>query len=235
MTESQSNLVDAVQKVSRKCRLARNRNACSLASSAHKLTPFPARVDLDSRDRFTIQQPTGYFRIGDKPESQHHPSHPQHSSNGPPCYSVTSQCIAPCYVQNRQTVAAPASCQVSSGDRSLDFPDIRRPSSPGYSHTEFGIHANYKSSLPSVPLHYVSGIDSDFACKDAHSTNSSAARSVPGLKLIEATPSYRVPGTSIVANPTQLDQPRNGVGSFALTDSIRGVDSTRFSGMLKNS
>ncbi|KAF5404564.1 hypothetical protein PHET_01971, partial [Paragonimus heterotremus] len=230
MTESQSNLVDAVQKVSRKYRLARNRNACSFASNARKLTdthsPFPAR------DRFAIQQPTGYLRIGDKPEAQHHPFHPQHSSNGPSCYSATSQCAAPCYVQSRQTVATPASCQISFGDRSLDFPDIRRPSSPGYPHTEFGMHANHKSSLPSVPLHYVGGIDSSFACKDAHSTNSSAARSVPGLKLVEATPSYAVRGTSIVANPTQSEQPGNGVGSFSLTHSISGVDSTRFSGML---
>ncbi|KAF7262251.1 hypothetical protein EG68_00393, partial [Paragonimus skrjabini miyazakii] len=236
MTESQSNLVDAVQKVSRKYRLARNRNECSLASNARKLTdthsPFLPRVNLDSRDRFAIQQPTGYLRIGDKPVSQHHPFHPQHSSNGPPCYSVTSQCTPPCYVQSRQTVAAPASCQLTFGDRSLDFPDIRRPSSPGYPHTEFAMHANHKSSLPSVPLHYVGGIDRGFACKDAHSTNSSAARSVPGLKLVEATPSYEVRGTSIVTNPTQLEQPRNGVGSFSLTDSIRGVDSTRFSGML---
>ncbi|KAF8571417.1 hypothetical protein P879_00938 [Paragonimus westermani] len=239
MTESQSNLIDAVQKASRKCRLARNRKVCSPAGNARKLTDthslFLARVDLDSRDRLAIQQPTGYLRIGDKPESQHHPFHPQHSSNGPSCYPVTSQCIVPCYTESRQTVVAPVSCQVSFGDRSLDFPDIRRPSSPGYPHTEFGMHTNHKSSLPSVPSHYVGGIDSGLACKDAHSNNSSATRSVPGLKLVETSLPYGARGTSTVVNHTRLEQPRNGVGSFGLTDSVRGVDSTQFSGVLMKS
>ncbi|KAA3680036.1 uncharacterized protein DEA37_0010216 [Paragonimus westermani] len=240
MTESQSNLIDAVQKVSRRCRLARNRNACSPADSARKLTDthslFLARVDLDSRDRFAIQQPTGYLRIGDKPESQGHPFHPQHNSNGPSCYSVTSHSAVPCYAESsRQTVVAPVSCKISFGDRSLDFPDIRRPSSPGYPHTECGMHTNHKSSLPSVPLHYVGGIDSGLAGKDAHSNKSSAARSAPGLKLIETSLPYEARGSSTFVNPTQLEQPRNGVGSFGLTDSIRRVDSTQFSGMLMKS